>query len=446
MKKQAIINTPLGILGGLLSGRRGDRLRAAGRGAVKGLGTDAGMVTGAAAGGALGLLTGAPILGVVGGGIGGGMIGNSLASSAIGPYETDEEKLERLLALREAIKEKEKTAMNLKQFGAKIAGYVDLHNAPKPAKKQLPDHEVFNNALMRAHAAGETPTPELFGRIQKEHDHAQKKEKKAQSSCTPCDMPNGPTNKKHTTGASPAVLEADEHSEEIGEPETTETEHDKSIVSGKLARAFGRKIAAMTGDEMVAEYGHPRAPVYGDPPPAAPQGSPEYLPQNSGEQLANKVQRWPHLAGKLLADAAKTDAAGRATKWPQRTWLDYITTGEAANDVIARPLAGTRDALASGIAYATTPGSKAKAVNTPEARAAIGGTQEASDAVNATLGPIAGGGSSGGGAPAAAAGKGGINPLLLAGGLGLGGAGLYGLYHYLNSKPKKKRDEELAIA
>ncbi len=49
--------------------------------------------------------------------------------------------------------------------------------------------------------------------------------KVAQSACAPCDMPNGPTNKKHMTGASPAVLDASQRSEEIGKPSVTETEH-----------------------------------------------------------------------------------------------------------------------------------------------------------------------------------------------------------------------------
>lgn len=68
--------------------------------------------------------------------------------------------------------------------------------------------------------------------------------KVAQSSCSPCDMPNGPANKKHMTGASPAVTEAGEHSEELGTPEVAETEHSdakaKMPEEGvKSAYAFG---------------------------------------------------------------------------------------------------------------------------------------------------------------------------------------------------------------
>ena len=287
-------------------------------------------------------------------------------------------------------------------FGSKLANYVNLHDNPtseelirrakdvkdeaeragRPVvndytKKQLPPHEVFNNALMRAEAAGETATPDLFQKLDKEYsekkkekramlppprsplmpallgaaygtvgggliapkgkllkymlggaasggalggamglghnlgyvagdalsrgmgmdekgnasaatqiaarlaglgggaylglkahkrigeeleheDEPKKKEKEAmslysfgtklaKSVCSPCDMPNSPTNKKHMTGASPAVLAADEKSEELGRPEAEHTEHSEEAVNipGKKAMAFGRKIAAI---------------------------------------------------------------------------------------------------------------------------------------------------------------------------------------------------------
>jgi hypothetical protein len=68
--------------------------------------------------------------------------------------------------------------------------------------------------------------------------------KVAQSTCSPCDMPNGPANKKHMTGASPAVTEAGEHSEEFGTPEVAETEHSDAKAKmpeegAKSAYAFG---------------------------------------------------------------------------------------------------------------------------------------------------------------------------------------------------------------
>jgi len=60
-----------------------------------------------------------------------------------------------------------------------MGNYVNFHKTPKPQKKELPDHEVFNNALMRAQAAGEKPSAELFSRIDSEYN--KKKEKKAGS-------------------------------------------------------------------------------------------------------------------------------------------------------------------------------------------------------------------------------------------------------------------------
>jgi hypothetical protein len=315
------------------------------------MGFDVGAGMGGALGGALGMATLNPALGIaglVGGGLGGGMLGQSMASSAIGPYETEEDKFERMLAARESaqlkLKNKEKEAMSLYSFGAKravapqtmnmnangapqagiigdhfneqiglvdklvgqgkakypynanapfnpvqaagvrnnpaapplkasvkapapalgkagsvlafgakLANYVDLHDSPSSdelisrakdvkneaertgrpvvkdyAKKQLPPHEVFQNALRRAEASGESPSPELFSRMQKEHDSAQKK---AQSACSPCAMPNGPAKKPYTS-ASPAVTDASQKSVEIGKPPVAKTEH--SAAKAKL--------------------------------------------------------------------------------------------------------------------------------------------------------------------------------------------------------------------
>jgi hypothetical protein len=192
--KQAGLGMTVGTLGGLLSGDGEDRLRTAGRGAIKGLGFDMGAGAGGALGGAVGMASGDPrlaLLGLVGGGVGGGVLGQGIASSAIGPYETEQEKFDRILAARE----KEKTSMaNLYAFGAKLA----------------------------------------------------------KSMCSPCDMPNGPANKKYMTGASPAVLDAAEKSEELGRPEAEETEHSETAIdiSGKAA-AFGAKLAA--GDYILMQ-------------------------------------------------------------------------------------------------------------------------------------------------------------------------------------------------
>lgn len=76
--------------------------------------------------------------------------------------------------------------------------------------------------------------------------------KLAASSCSPCDMPNSPTNKKHMTGASPAVTEAGEKSEEIGKPEVVETEHSEAEAKQpeegiKSAANFGKMLGGMLG-------------------------------------------------------------------------------------------------------------------------------------------------------------------------------------------------------
>ncbi len=109
--KKAVLGagTVIGALGGAATGKKGKRMLATGRGAVKGLGWDAGASIGGpmgfALGGLAGLPFGAPLLGAAAGGltggIGGGLLGKNVADSVIGPYETDEEKLERLLAMRD---------------------------------------------------------------------------------------------------------------------------------------------------------------------------------------------------------------------------------------------------------------------------------------------------------------------------------------------------------
>jgi hypothetical protein len=74
----------------------------------------------------------------------------------------------------------------------------------------------------------------------------------AASMCSPCDMPNSPTNKKHMTGASPAVTEAGEKSEEIGKPEVVETEHSEAEAKQpeegvKSAANFGKMLGGLLG-------------------------------------------------------------------------------------------------------------------------------------------------------------------------------------------------------
>jgi hypothetical protein len=251
--------------------------------------------------------------------------------------------------------------------------------------------------------------------------------KLAASSCSYQSMPNSPTNKKHMTGASPAVLEADEKSEEIGKPETVETEHDKSIVSGKLARAFGKKVA-FEWPSPEAWAGKPRAPELSDPRAGLTSsgGNIDIERAMTLPPTTTKQDRWPGVNSAL-------EAAPDVMKYLNYpALLKYM--GSGLGDAAGGALGGMGGHQAS---------------NSSAARDAVAnlGTPDPAAVLNETSGPEnAGGSATSGGAPAAAASKGGINPLLLAGGVGLGGAGLYGLYHYLNSKPKKKREEEAAVA
>lgn len=122
LKKQALIGTTIGAVGGALTGDKGKRMRAATRGAVKGLGTDVGMASGGAAGAALGGLGGAiatlPIgmLGAIPGAIGGGLaggyhggrLGYHVADSMVGPYKSKREELLELI--QELEKERAQTS------------------------------------------------------------------------------------------------------------------------------------------------------------------------------------------------------------------------------------------------------------------------------------------------------------------------------------------------
>jgi hypothetical protein len=471
--KLAGIGTTVGILGGLASGRGDDKLRSAGRGAIKGMGFDVGAGMGGALGGALGMATLNPALGIaglVGGGLGGGMLGQSMASSAIGPYETEEEKFERMLAARESaqlkLKNKEKAAMSLYLFGAKLANYVDLHDAPtsdelisrakdvkneaertgRPvvkdyAKKQLPPHEVFQNALRRAEASGESPSPELFSRMQKEHDSAQKK---AQSACSPCAMPNGPKNKPYTS-ASPAVTDASQKSVEIGKPPVAKTEH--SAAKAKLpeegvksAYAFGRKVAA--GFEGVT--GVPYSPQSLSAPSNyadladdmranqfSPRGSKNTAPRLS-TGTGNLVAKQQHL-NKLQTEL---NNAPRTNIGPRNMADTVVDAWAAGSKGIVSGLNNARLSAGrqlgemwaaggddGGRGYQGPPGS------TPQVSGKVGPKPDAPAAGKGT-------GAAGGGMMDYL-----TNPYVVGG--GVGALGLGGLLYYLNSQPKKKkRDEE----
>jgi hypothetical protein len=405
--------------------------------------------------------------------------------------------------------------MSLYSFGAKLANYVDLHNTPEPAKKELPQHEVFNNALTRAEAAGEKPSPELFARIQKEHDDAQKTEKKskvtgmtfdpdhanvkklkaqhpnnwrqvmaksqglsdssmakaikkAQSACSPCAMPNGPTNKKPYTSESPAVTDASQKSVEIGKPPVTETEHSEAKAKqpeegAKSAYAFGAKVAA--GWEAGPKRVFTPASGFGLPESYAggvADANANMLTPNSGAGLdglgkddvnsgnaaaanyrnqanLNKLQRDVDLT-KFLSAGQKPSIMKPGPRNMLDTVIDStvaapgkaltflnnarLSAGKQLGEMYA---AGGDD---GGRGYQGPPGS------TPQASGKVGPKPDVAGAGKGT--GAAGGGSS----------LGGIlqmmrnNPGYTAAG-GLGALGLGGLLYHLNSQPKKKkRDEE----
>jgi hypothetical protein len=486
--KSAGIGTTVGILGGLASGRGDDKLRSAGRGAIKGMGFDVGAGLGGALGGALGLATLNPALGVAGvfgGGLGGGMLGQSLASSAIGPYETEEDKFERMLAAREAaqlkLKNKEKSAMSLYSFGAKLANVTGMTFDPDhPNVKRLKARHPDNWQQIMAQSQGLS-------------DAAQAKAiKKAQSSCSPCAMPNGPTNKKPYNSVSPAVTDASQKSEEIGKPPVTETEHSEAKAKqpeegAKSAFAFGMKVAAgfaglpnvpyspqsslmypnyeLAVDEMRANPFHP---MWNNAPDMkATEGR---MAVTAGP-LAAKRQRLDKLHNEIQVDKARASAQKPSIMNPgPRNMLDTVVDAwAAAPPAIANKITDTGKSMASyggprnlldtavdgymtGFNALTSAPGKALASaqklwneggndggrgyqgppgSTPQVSGKVGPKPTAP----AATGAGAGTGAAGGGVMDYL-----TNPYVLGG--GVGALGLGGLLYYLNNQPKKKKRDE----
>lgn len=139
-------------------------------------------------------------------------------------------------------------------FGKKLAKYVEFYERePKtPGQKQkLPDHQVFNNALMRAESAGESPSVDLFNRIGKEHDEQKEQEEKesaaykfGKSMCQPCDMSKHDRSKYQTgpmraLSAEEAIKPADG-----GVTETQETEHSEKAIANSGQKTSKYKQAA----------------------------------------------------------------------------------------------------------------------------------------------------------------------------------------------------------
>ena len=124
---------------------------------------------------------------------------------------------------------------NFMQFGAKVAQVTGMTYDPN------------NSNVKKLQQQYPTTWRKVMAESQGLSDDLQAKpvgSKFAQSTCSPCDMPNGPANKKHMTGASPAVTDASEHSEEVGVPDVAKTEHSdakaKMPEEGvKSAYAFG---------------------------------------------------------------------------------------------------------------------------------------------------------------------------------------------------------------
>jgi hypothetical protein len=321
-------------------------------------------------------------------------------------------------------------------FGRKVANHVDFYErAPKDeTKKKLPDHEIFNNALMRAEAAGEKPSAELFNSIDSEYKEKAKKE--AKSKCVPCGsgMYKNYDRGVYQTGPMQA-MDADEAISKAngGVESTEETEHAEKDIhnSGqKSAYAFGRKVAAFgAGTTPTVTHG-PRAPVAGDPPGEmtldqavsavnAPTGapSPSSPAVNFGQQVSS-------LLGKAMSGANKTrlnvgDAIGQGVYNLSAAGPD-IWTGGAKPGMTPSPI--TADEMAT--AYT------ALGKMNPSAPATSQRPLDSYTPADKSIGTQITDGLKG------------LSPGAIAGG-GLGAAGLAALVYYLtNQKKKKKQDGE----
>lgn len=244
--------------------------------------------------------------------------------------------------------------------------------------------------------------------------------KLAQSACMPCDMPNGPANKKHTTGASPAVLEADEKSEELGRPETEETEHSEQAIDipGKAA-AFGRKLAANYGGvwqnpnqfdsaNKDLQLVNPATGFSQDTQMTFPYEGP--TPVSIAKNVLGFLNRQ-----RLAAGTAIGDAVGSLYGAPVSAWTGPSSPKPAAPKPVAAPT-NLYDALVS-VAKSDVTGK-----DLPAAIAQVSPPERASPSL---LSQIVG-------SP--------YTPYVAG---GLGATGLAALTYYLmNQKPKKKREDE----
>ena len=252
--------------------------------------------------------------------------------------------------------------------------------------------------------------------------------KLAQSMCQPCDMPNGPANKKHTTGASPAVLEADEKSEELGRPETEETEHSEQSIDipGKAA-AFGAKLAAnygglwqnpnqFAGANSDLQLVNPATGFSQDSQMTFPYEGP--TPFSVAKSVLDFVNKQ-----RLAAGTAIGDAVGTAMSAPGGAWTGPASPKPAAPKPVAAPT-NLYDALVS-VAKSDVTGKDLPAAISQVSPPAISQVSPPERAAPGMLSQILG-------SP--------YTPYVAG---GLGATGLAALTYYLmNQKPKKKREDE----
>jgi hypothetical protein len=326
------------------------------------------------------------------------------------------------------------------KFGRKVANRVDFYErAPKDeTKKKLPDHEIFNNALMRAEAAGEKPSAELFNSIGSEYKEKAKKE--AKSKCVPCDsgMYKNYDRGVYQTGPMQA-MDADEAISKAngGVEATEETEHAEKDIhnSGqKSAYAFGWKVAFdlenLTGN-VAPSSSRPMRPNMLDQMPAkvspysseyAPGQAPSRMPPVSPQKLDLVPEKLTLLASLLNAGRSAGRSASNAISSGVSAVNDArLSTGKAIGEG-AHALSAYGPELWTGPAKpGMTPGYKAPKADAPKADA------PKADAPKAD-------------APGAAAGLAGL-PWGTIGGAGLGAAGLSALAYHLMSKKKKKKQD-----
>ena len=193
----------------------------------------------------------------------------------------------------------------------------------------------------------------------------------AQSTCTPCDMPNGPTNKKHMTGASPAVLDASQQSEEIGKPPVTETEHSEAKAKQpeegvKAARFKQANPFAAAGKALAPMVGKILPKFMGAAPAAAQAASKIRITPadvarvgQTGAQAASKIRITPQDVARVGQTGAQ--AAGKVTITPADLAARFGSGRQLATRPavpVAPPRAGGPAPAAPSGAATTTAGSR----------------------------------------------------------------------------------------